>query len=362
MNRGITVQELATEVERQNGAKQDFVLDSHDIDWDFDLDNPGHTVADLGAHGSFPVLRNAHKQLAAHMKVPQAYYDRMVTDAPLLWRDTMDHWLSRNNTRRMVRMLDGEMRAFLSDRYNPLDNADMMEAVMPVLAEKDVTIVSAQVTPQRLYVKFIDPKLRAKVDWKGPVTHRFANVEDEIVWGGMITNSEVGAGSLAVSTMFVRSICDNTAIVGTDWRKYHVGSTATADDAQAYLRDETRKAKDQATFLELRDTVEHALSTVSMEATVRKLSDSTGHRIDGDVHKGIEVVGQQIGLNESEKGSVLQHLIEGGDLSQWGVANAVTRTAEDADSYDRATELEAAGMKVIDLTAGAWREVAEAAA
>jgi hypothetical protein len=36
---------------------------------------------------------------------------------------------------------------------------------------------------------------------------------------------------------------------------------------------------------------------------------------------------------------VLKHLILGGSLTTWGLANAVTRAAQDAESYDRATEL-----------------------
>jgi hypothetical protein len=59
---------------------------------------------------------------------------------------------------------------------------------------------------------------------------------------------------------------------------------------------------------------------------------------------------------------VLTHLIEGGDLSQYGLMNAVTRTAEDAQSYDRASELEAAGAVVLDLHPTEWRELAQQAA
>lgn len=48
------------------------------------------------------------------------------------------------------------------------------------------------------------------------------------------------------------------------------------------------------------------------------------------------------------------------DLSQYGVINAITRTAEDQESYDRATELETIGYKVIDLSASQWREINDA--
>src|SRR5262249_32736813 len=43
------------------------------------------------------------------------------------------------------------------------------------------------------------------------------------------------------------------------------------------------------------------------------------------------------------------------ELSAWGLANAVTRTAEDAADYDRATELEAAGRRLIELGQAEWK-------
>ena len=40
--------------------------------------------------------------------------------------------------------------------------------------------------------------------------------------------------------------------------------------------------------------------------------------------------------------------------------NAVTRTAEDVESYDRASELEALGGAVVDLHARDWQQIATA--
>jgi len=62
-------------------------------------------------------------------------------------------------------------------------------------------------------------------------------------------------------------------------------------------------------------------------------------------------------------GVVLRHLIEGGDPSEYGLINAVavTRTAEEAEPYDRATELEMAGATVLDLKPTKWRDLALAA-
>ena len=67
-------------------------------------------------------------------------------------------------------------------------------------------------------------------------------------------------------------------------------------------------------------------------------------------------------LSEGEQGSVLRHLIDGGDLTQWGLSNAVTRHSQDVDSYDRATELERMGGQIVELNPSQWNTIAEEAA
>jgi len=64
---------------------------------------------------------------------------------------------------------------------------------------------------------------------------------------------------------------------------------------------------------------------------------------------------------QGHRGGVLRHLIEGGDMSRWGIANAVTRQSQDVDSYDRATDLERAGGQIIELSQRDWNEIATAA-
>jgi hypothetical protein len=58
---------------------------------------------------------------------------------------------------------------------------------------------------------------------------------------------------------------------------------------------------------------------------------------------------------------VLRALVEGGDLSMWGLANAVTSLAADAPTYDRSTELESIGGQMLALPPAAAREMVAAA-
>lgn len=73
----------------------------------------------------------AHGQFSDYLGVPKKYYDRMLQEAPDLLCRNLNHWLENGkNERRLVRTLDGEVRAVLSDRYRLLDNYDFATAVL----------------------------------------------------------------------------------------------------------------------------------------------------------------------------------------------------------------------------------------
>src|SRR6266851_4456893 len=97
------------------------------------------------------------------------------------------------------------------------------------------------------------------------------------------------------------------------------------------------------------------------EKIVQSLREAAGIRILGDPTKAVEQLQTRFNLNNDEKGSVLRALVEGGDLSMWGLANAVTRIAEEAPTYDRATDLEAIGGPVLALPSPSVKELMAAA-
>ena len=63
----------------------------------------------------------------------------------------------------------------------------------------------------------------------------------------------------------------------------------------------------------------------------------------------VELAAKEFNIRQNESEGILGHLIAGGDLSLYGLANAVTRHAQDVQSYDRSTELEATGYKIITM-------------
>jgi hypothetical protein len=57
---------------------------------------------------------------------------------------------------------------------------------------------------------------------------------------------------------------------------------------------------------------------------------------------------------------VLRNLVSEGDLSQWGLLNAVTATAKEADTFDRQADLEELGWTIAQLPTKEWASIAVA--
>jgi N utilization substance protein A len=125
--------------------------------------------------------------------------------------------------------------------------------------------------------------------------------------------------------------------------------------------DDTLAADDRAFFLKVRDVVEAAVSEATFRQVASKLLKTRDIRLTGDPVKSVEVLANRYTLNDTERAGVLRHLIVEGDLSAYGLVNAVTHVSHEVEDYDRATEFEALGGKLIELSSSEWKEMAEAA-
>jgi len=90
---------------------------------------------------------------------------------------------------------------------------------------------------------------------------------------------------------------------------------------------------------------------------VNRLRETTGVKMTAPVADVVELTSKQYGFTKNESDGILQHLILGGDLSLYGLSNAVTRTANDMESYERATELETAGWQIATMENRVWKEL-----
>lgn len=356
MKAGRTLVELATELQRQHDTKKDYIADTRRLSMRADAGAAGEKpgVVLEGVNGGMKLRAVAHGQMAASLQIPKPYYDRMLEQQPDLLAKNVNTWLAAQPAKKLVRTLDGEVRALLSDSYRPLDNMDLAEAVLPKLQQLNALPMSCEVTENRMYIKAVTEKVQGLVK------------NDVIQAGVVISNSEVGQGSLRIEALTYRLVCLNGAIHESAIRKAHLGRSAAGrdaiEDAREYFRTETRIADDRAFFLKVQDATGAMFDQARFEQRLNVFRGAMEKVIpaEADPVKVVELTSKRFGFNEGERKSILNHLIRGGDMSAWGLGNAVTRAAQDVDSYDRSTEMESLGADVFELPAGQWKELVTA--
>jgi len=273
----------------------------------------------------------------------------MWADEPELLAANVNTWFQKAPQTRMVRTLDDTARAFLSDRYRRIDNFEVAEAILPLIADMpDATIESCQLTDKRMYLKVLNPRVQAEI------------VPGDIVQSGLlISNSEVGCGSVSVMPLVYRLVCTNGMIAADNGqRKYHVGRLNESDDHFEIYRNITIEAEDKAFILKLQDIVRATADSIQFERIVTAMRTAADAKItSADIPGVVQLASKAFGISDIEGKGVLDHLIRGKDLSLYGLANAVTRQAQDVISYDRSTELEMTGWDIMNMSRTDWRNI-----
>ena len=353
MKEGLSLQEIAAEITRQSQQKADYLVDTRLLQ----MEPFGNNVyLQLEGNEIEPLEINqiAHRQLGAHLKIPVDYYDRMLSQYPDLLAQNVNTWLQREPSTRMVRTLGGTARAFLSNRYRRIDNIEIAKIVLPIIGQMNgAHFESCQITDSRMYLKVVNTRLEAEV------------VPGDIVQAGIIiSNSEVGQGSVSIQPLVYRLVCSNGMVVNdAKARKYHTGRINTLEENFQLYSEETLAAEDHAFVKKIEDTVKAVVDKARFAQVIDLMRNATEAKMNtADVPKLVKLASKDFGIKDEESTGILQHLIEGKDLTLYGLSNAVTRHSQDVENYDRATQLESIGYKILSMPAPQWNRINQMAA
>ena len=143
-------------------------------------------------------------QLCARLGIPASYFRK----CPGVLQDVQaNYWLRQSQpqgddagARWMLRAKGDRLRAVLSDRYSPLDNAELLDLLLPML-EPHHLVDWLSLEEEGLHLRVVDPK-RTRDVLPG----------DGLSVGIHIANSEVGFRSLRVDALVYRLVCTNGLI------------------------------------------------------------------------------------------------------------------------------------------------------
>ena len=340
------VSTLLEQLQAERKERRDYVADTRRMNFhtETDGDKKVSILTMDGIGNGFEVSELAHRQIAERLKIPFRYYEKMRNEFSDLLDRNVNAWLKEAPSlatepeKRMVRTLHGKVRAFLSDRYRRLDNLELAMHVLPIIAQRpDNRIASLEVTDTHMYLKVISDGVKGEI------------VPGDVVQAGfVVSNSEVGLGCLRVEPLVYRLVCTNGMILpDKQHKKYHTGRQVEEMDDYTMFRDETLAADDKAYFMKVQDIVRNAVDETAFNLSVERFRKLKNKEVIPSPVAAVEILGDMYQFSKKEVDMVTQHFLCDNDLTQYGLVNAVTRTANDITEYERATEFERMGGQML---------------
>ena len=271
--------------------------------------------------------------------------------------------------------VDYRLRSFHSSRYMRFDDEVLLDACVPIIKGFKggaLSVASCNQSDHFFNLKCTMPTLKKEV-----------KVGDYVEAGFRLKNGGTGLSKILGGGFIGRLTCSNGAVL-TDWigdpfsRKHITGvqpigvMTQYWDDPSRFpqgnpaygdyvnvirtqLQQLLEKCFDEEQFERV---VERLTSTAHLSTTIKNLDPH--HESKKRTIPALLVVGKEFGLSRSAQQNVFDALHKDGDFTQWGFANAITRTANDHSNYDEATKLEEIGGNILSFPQRMWNRYAQA--
>lgn len=353
--------QLARELTRQKETKKDFIISSEDIKTDVQTLEDGDKVLMMHfppvndipdgvgvtpSHLRFGITDHTHSQISEKLRIPKNFYDRLKEGYPDLLVKNINELIPEKE-KRLVRTLDGNVRALLSSRYRIIDNYDIffnsLDIIKQLNAEKGagIEVQRADLTDTRLYIKAISETL---VDTIYPKTGE-TEVGDAVKGGIIICNSELGNGAFKVMPFMEVLKCKNGLISEDILSRIHLGRDKGIGEIT--FQADTILKQDEALWMKIRDMIKGTFNPEIFSKWVDKINEVAGTVIEKPV-MAINNVVKNNNLNKDKVESLLAEFAKEG-YTQWGLSNAITRVAQTETDYEKQIEMEKLGASILTV-------------
>lgn len=358
MKQGLTIQQLNEMVMRRAERQQDIVLPARMIQFEL-FENGMKYIAHVDGHGEVRgrMTKWTVFQLTTFLSVPATFVKLLLQEDRELLKHIVNERIRQSLDHRMLRTVKNDndefdMVGFVSPSYSRLyDNHIILKALMPLLQNDDFEVETCSLGHTTMHISVLTDKLKGEV-----------RVGDVVQGGFKMRNSEVGASRLMFARLLYRLWCSNGCTnteITSAYSRIHRGKKQ--DDgflprvtvAQDYIN---------GIMIDLRDKMAELLDKEAFMLEIEQLRAATRRLLTGkdDAAAQVEALGKIVGFTLEEGEGILAHYLEAQDWTLYGLINAVTRYAQDVDSYDRSMELEQIGGDVLNLSDKDWQTVSEA--
>jgi hypothetical protein len=359
---------LVEELKRQRESRHDFVSDVRNFKIEVRegkvlLAPKNERAGEWLPDGAICFNPSAVRQLAdkCEPNIPAKFFDRMLEQRPNRLEELLNALHDDGPAKRLVRTLDGNVRAWLSDSYRVIDNLDMAFTCMDAAQRVGGQVIEANLSDTNMRIKFTSQAVWDKLDvtqrsgpqggwFAGAIGNRDligksilgATIREELPGGPStvhpvvtITNSETGHGGFRVRLGILMGICFNVATLEDVVAQVHLGERL----AEGVYSQETIATESKAISLKARDGVLAAFDQTKFQAMIKKVRKSTTMEIE-NATSAVENVIEANEISEEKKDALLEYFLRDYNKTQFGLAQAVSRLAQDTDDTDEADKLE----------------------
>jgi len=321
-----------------------------------------------------PMNKRALTQLGQKVSphVPGKFLCNLATGESDLACDLLTGLMNRAEKRLLIRQLDGEVRAVLSDKYRFIDNYDLVGQALETAAAVNARVVSCSLSDDHMRIKLIAPDLWSAFD-TGKPGHQFfspgqlGNAEwqesngiagevaesqgfshgGNIVWPVCtISNSETGAGGASVTFGVCDSACFNMMIIEKMQRCVHLGSKLET----GYYSDETISVDSQAIMLKMRDSIKACFTPETLAKVIDDRTKAAAYHVAAP-STAVDNVVKAFDLPDGKRDALFSHFIKDYSPTLDGLSQAVARLAQDEPDADSQHGLEVVAGQIISQPA-----------
>lgn len=329
LNNTASIDSVLEQINAQKARTKDFLMNTSTLR-EPEVGEDG-TLSLKTEVGRMDFDKHAEQQLAQFVGVPFPYLSRIKTQLPELYHDTLTKMLrERDGTPRMVRTIDGNARAFLSDSFARLDN-DLLASSLLKIADKGLEVKGFNIDEQGMSMHIINPKLEGEVR-KG----------DVVRYGFHIRNSEVGKHALESLAVAFRLVCTNGMVRPEDlfkFRRVHSGASNLKSMSRQERVPEYTVHDIEQGFHAL---AENATNDKALNNYIADMKELDAIEVDKP-DEVLERVQKKYSLSNMQVDSITNHYERDGLPTRWGFVNAITRTAQDQEINAEARRLEEVG-------------------
>lgn len=370
-----SLQNLVAELQRQKDTRFDFVSDLRHLK--VQVGEKGLLLAPSTSEagewlpdGPIPFNAKSAGQLGdkCDPRVPKKFFDSLLEKRPERLVELVNGLHADAPSKRLVRCLDGNVRAWLSDSYRILDNFDLAFTCMDAAQRVKAQVLEANLSDTHMRIKFTTQSVWDKIDttqrnspqggwFAGAIGNQDlqgrtilgATIREELPGGPgtvhpivTVGNSETGHGGLHVRIGILMGVCFNVATLEDVITQIHLGERMQ----EGVFSQDTIATDSKAIMMKARDAVLAAFDQEKFKAMVAKAKKAQTDVVEKPT-AAIDHLIEATDINQEHKEALLEYFLKDYDQTRFGVAQAVSRVAQDIEDPDAAHEMERIAGNVI---------------